>query len=245
MLVRLLALLLGIAAICGGVAWSGGPYGDAIAFRHAPDCPQLSRARDCIGSESGTIVGTDTYETTGTSSGTEPPDPPVTHYQVKVRRASGATVSYDVGFEFYQAAGKNTPVQLRLWRGDVVGLSFGGHSQRLQPPSEGTLFWTLALAWAGVGMVLWSAIGDGRPYGLVGIAGFRVAGWMFIWLANQWVLDTIVLGDPFSWFDVVFSIFGTAIGLVFVVTATDGFPRFRRRRSASPGPRDRWRKRHW
>lgn len=227
---------------------SGGPYHDAIAFRNARDCPGLSQAAVCIGHETGTIVATDTYETTGTSNGTEPPDPPVTHYQVKVRRASGSTVSYDVGFGFYQAAQKNTPVKLRVWRGDVVGLSFDGHSQRLPPPSEGTLFWTLALAWAGVGMVLWSAIGDGKPYGLVGILGFRVFGWMFVWLVNQWILDTVVLGESYDWFDVVFSVFGTAIGLTFVVTATDGLPRLsrlRRRRSASPRPQDRSRTRRW
>ena len=102
------------------------------------------------------------------------------------------------------------------WRGEVVGITVRGESDDLGPSSVGALTLTLLVAWAGAGLVLWSALGDGRFRGFPG-RWMRTFAWMFLGL---WTLAPAgyIVASGVGWGTAVaagFWLFGLAVIVPF------------------------------
>ncbi|WP_163506675.1 hypothetical protein [Fodinicola acaciae] len=235
--VRVVALLLGIVAIAIAVSvqLSRGPVQGVLAYRRAPDCAAGSEKAGCLGFEAGRIVDKDTYETGGGGgSATDPPDPPVTHYEVTIRRVSGTTETKEVDFGFYDAVKSGDAARLRVWQGAIVRVSAAGHEQSFQAPASTALVWTLLVGWLGAGLLLWVVVGGGALGSLFGPLGFRVVGWIFLGLVLSWIPD-VVLGAGYGFWDwfwrMAFTLFAGGIAVAFMVagdTYYDGEPLYRR-----------------
>jgi hypothetical protein len=215
--VRAVALLVGVVAIVSAALWSVGPYRDATAFRHAYLCPggsptPASATRGCVAREIGSVTGRHTYETSdsdGDGSTSEE-----THYTVSYQRASGMTESQEVVGSVYDAARPGARADLETWRGAVVWITVAGRSDGFDPPTVDILTYTAQLGWAGLGLVLWFLVGDGTLAHLFGNGGLRPLGWIMFgfWtvLAVQHALTDELSTSDYVWGPVLW-IFGLAL----------------------------------
>ncbi|MFF0198880.1 hypothetical protein ACFYT5_38875 [Streptomyces anulatus] len=200
---RCCGLLLGLLVIWTGVQLVGDPYRQTVEFRRAEACPSGSpEGSDCIGRETGRVVRKRTYTTTTTThdgaTGTTSTHTS-THRELSLRRALGQIETHDTSIGLYNAARRGSRADLDIWHGEVVGIAVRGHRDQLSPSSAGSLLWTLLVAWAGAGLVLWSALGDGRLRGLFGWGGMRAFAWLFLGIWTLWPTSEIVAHGASAW----------------------------------------------
>lgn len=169
-IVRCCAMLLALAAVWTGLDLAREPYRETVRFRHAEACPRGAKTSECIGPETGRVVDKNrSVDSDGDAD-----------YSVSVERASGGTEAYDVSHELYTAAERGSPAHLKIWHGEVVGITVGGTSDDLDPSSVGSLLAALLVVWAGAGLVSWSLLGGGRFRVLFGWMGMRAFAWMLL-----------------------------------------------------------------
>lgn len=166
-----------------------GPYRDLSALRNAAPCPPAAAHTSvaCIADQPGRVEGASTY-TTSYISGVDGHQSYTTHYTLKISRAGGAVTQVEVGSPLYNVARPGTDVALRTWHDQVIQVSAGGKTSVLVLPSDTSLTWALMLAWAGVGLLLWSLFGRAERERRTMFGKFDIfaLGWMFlgIWTLN-------------------------------------------------------------
>jgi hypothetical protein len=220
---RCCALLFGLAVIWIGVDLAAKPYRETVLFRHAEPCAHRSvtqEASDCIGRETGRVTDKDTRTE---SSGTTDSETTTTVYELSIKRSSGKTETHEIDSALYDAARRGSRADLETWRGEVVGITVRGESDDLSPSSVGALTLSLLVAWAGAGLVLWSALGDGRFRGFPG-GWMRTFAWMFLGL---WTLAPAgyIVASGVGWETAVavgFWLFGLAVIVPFFSDGRDG-----------------------
>jgi hypothetical protein len=175
---RWIVAALGLVVLAVALIGAAGPFQQTQEFRAAVQC---DRGRDdCFGNEAGSVVARRTYTTTSstTDANGHTSTTSTTHYEVTWRRADGTEHARDVSPEFYDKAEEGQPANLRIWRGDVVGLEVMGASQWFLPESGRALGYWLFLAHFGLGVLLWGLI-FGWWDGFFMLA-FRLFAWMFL-----------------------------------------------------------------
>ena len=108
----------------------------------------------------------------------------------------------------YDEAGTGARAEVRLWRGEVVGLRVAGHTHAYAPSSEkGVLPW-LALGCLGAATGAWAVV-SGR---LSRLLAFPTLGWLFVAFGVGWLGSMALLGGhPLVWgFAIVWT--GFAVG---------------------------------
>lgn len=175
---RWILVAVGLAVIAVALLGAAGPFRQTQEFRAAVQCDR--GPDDCFGDEPGSVVGRRTYTTTSTSTDADghTSTTTTTHYEVSWQRANGERQSRDVSPDFYDKAEEGQPAELRVWRGEVVGLEVMGATQWFLPESGHTLGYWLYLAHFGLGVLLWGLI-FGWWDGLFMLA-FRLFCWMFL-----------------------------------------------------------------
>lgn len=188
---RVAAAVLGLLALIIGLWLAYDPYRDISAFRNAAPCPTATAhpAVTCIADQPGRVEGASTY-TTSYVSGVDGHQSYTTHYTLKISRAGEAVTQLEVGADLYKVARPGTDVALRTWHDHVIQVSAGGKTSVLSLPSDTSLTWALMLAWAGLGLLLWSLFGRAERerrtlFGKLGIFAF---GWMFL---GFWTLNLV------------------------------------------------------
>ncbi|MFI6847528.1 hypothetical protein OG535_34970 [Kitasatospora sp. NBC_00085] len=222
-IVRCCAALLGLAAIWAGVDLAGEPYRNSVQFRYAKPCPSGSPAggqQDCIGHETGQVVDKDTSTRTKTTGTTDTSSTTTeTVYQLSVRRASGAVETIEVGGALFGGAERGAGAELETWYGEVVGVTVDGKRDTMTPSSTNALMWDLLVAWIGLGVVLWSALGGGSAHAFFGTLGTRAFAWVWFGLWTLWPVTGIVAGGA-SWprlaFSALFWLFGAVVAMQFL-----------------------------
>lgn len=165
---------IGAAIVAGAIVGGAGPLQQTQSFHRAVGCD------DCFGTDRGSITARETYTTTSTSTDangnsntrTE------THYEITWRRSDGSTQSRDVSKNFYDKATEGQPADLRIWRGEVVGVEVMGATERFLPGSSRTLVYWIYLGFLGLGVLLWGLL-FGWWDGLFMLA-YRTFAWMFL-----------------------------------------------------------------
>lgn len=175
---RWIVVAIGLAVLVGALAGAAEPYGRTSEFRQVVACEEHGGA--CFDHETASIVERHTYTTTSTQNDANgvPTTTTTTHYEVTWQRADGSRQGRDVAASFYDAAREGQPSELRLWRGEVVGVQVAGADQRFVPESGTALGWWLLLAFLGLGVLLWGLLlgwWDG-----VFLLLFRTFAWMFM-----------------------------------------------------------------
>ncbi|WP_210588262.1 hypothetical protein [Streptomyces sp. GESEQ-35] len=184
---RLVGFVLAAGALMVGAYLSWGPFQDLRAYQRAQSCgaAEAARTADCVGQETGEVAQKDSYEEGDKES-------KQTIYELTVRRASGSFEMHQVHSEVYSAAQVGIEADLKIWHGRVVEIAVGAETFELTPMGA-DLAWRLGLLWAGLGLLLWSLLGNG------GLGYFawdlfpKVFGWAFA-AVGLWKLGTEVMG---------------------------------------------------
>jgi len=146
--------VFGLGVLAVGVAGSADPYHEVRRFRGVVACERS--VGDCFAREQGSIVDRDTYTTTHTDS--DGNTSITTHYEVTWRRADGSRETREVSKGFYDKARPGRPVTLSLWCGEVVKAEVEGSTEWFLPsPGKRLILW-LAVAYTGLGIVLWGLV---------------------------------------------------------------------------------------
>ncbi|MBO0876731.1 MAG: hypothetical protein J2P19_25420, partial [Pseudonocardia sp.] len=227
--------VLGLLALIVGLWLAYDPYQDISAFRSAAPCPLATAdpSVTCIADQPGRVEGASTY-TTSDISGVDGHQSFTTHYTLKISRAGGALTRLEVGSDLYKVARPGTDVALRTWHDHVIQVSAGGRTSVLSLPSDSSLTWAFMLAWAGLGLLLWSLFGraERERRALFGKLGILAFGWMFLgfWTQN-------LVARPLSLWSITapWALALSGFMLVFGWMVTAGF--FRREETESTGSR--------
>ncbi|QFQ98963.1 hypothetical protein F9278_25560 [Streptomyces phaeolivaceus] len=172
---RLIGFLLAATALVAGLYLSLAPYQDLRAYQRAQPCVTTvedATTADCISQETGRVAQKDAYE-----EGSK--DQKKTVYKLVVERASGSFEAFEVDGEVYSAAQEGSAAALKTWHGRVIEIAVGEEVFELAPMGV-DFAWRIGLAWAGLGLLLWSLLGDRRFGRFYGLSVFRVAGWGWI-----------------------------------------------------------------
>ncbi len=202
---RALLVLLGLGVTVLGIVRAAGPFHDVREFRTLVDC---ERRAECFDRAPGTIVGRDTYTTTSTDG--DGHTTTSTHYEVTWEDAGGRRSTKDVSNAFYRAVREGTPAELRLWRGDVVGLKVDGGEQWFLPSVGYALAGWLFLAAMGFGVLAWGLLfgwWDGW---------FHLCFRLFCWVFFTVVLLGSAVGVLAYGFDSGWALVRDVLGFLFV-----------------------------
>uniref|UniRef100_A0AAU1ZZW3 Uncharacterized protein n=1 Tax=Streptomyces sp. NBC_00093 TaxID=2975649 RepID=A0AAU1ZZW3_9ACTN len=213
---RLIGFLLAAVALVAGTRLSLAPYQDLRAYQRAQPCVTTVKdvtTADCISAETGKVTQKDTYE-----EGTN--DNKRTVYELVVARASGSFETHEVDGEIYSAAQEGKAANLKTWHDRVVEIAVGEEAFEL-PPMGTDFAWRIGLAWAGLGLLIWSLLGNGKPGDpdLNGEIVTRILGWGAIGYCF-WQIAKEVMGrgsvDPVA---VAGAAFGLLVGAGFLFLA--------------------------
>ncbi|WP_030231662.1 hypothetical protein [Streptomyces sp. NRRL S-350] len=187
----LLLLVAGAATAALGFSWFVDAYHESGAYLTAPSCgtAEAVPGADCLRHEAGKVRAGRVD-----NSGDSP------SYELTVSRESAPSGTYTVGKAFYDDVEIGTDVELAVWRGRVVVVSYHGH--RADNPST---YWLTSLKVAllvGLGSAL-TAYGVTLPRG--GAVGSPAMGAAFVvvfaffgsllFLSTQWPF-AVTLGVP-------------------------------------------------
>ena len=194
------AFVVGLALIAGGLALGAAPYADRRAFDRAPYCatPPSAGPSRCVERVPMTVITRSTYTTQDPDppdpNWPPPPPPPqpptgpfgmasrpakgprveaastTTHYQLTVRTADGQRHRFDVGHGIYKVAKPGVTGTAAMWRGRLVRLRIGSHSDDVWSYSRLEISWLIV--WTGVMLIVGLALPLAAPP-----FGLAVAGW--------------------------------------------------------------------
>ncbi|MDJ0385960.1 hypothetical protein [Streptomyces sp. G-G2] len=145
-----------------------------VAYRQAPVCADDG----CVQAAAGEVRDRDTGErctSTATSAGgASGGESCSTSYSLRIVWPGGSQW-LEVGPEAYAEARTGERAQLRIWKGQVVGLDVLGHSRAYPPASQTDLGPPLILVWLAFGVAGWAVL-SGRavtllPLGFAGLMG--------------------------------------------------------------------------
>ncbi|MBB1245957.1 hypothetical protein GL263_20730 [Streptomyces durbertensis] len=160
--VRLLVLLLGAMLLTLAVGQVDRPYRETVAYAGAGPCPPSASTaaappqRPCLDSLTAEVLDKERTYRSGPHGGD-------TTHRVKLLLPSGDTVWRKVGKPVYEVAERGGHAELTVWRGRTVGVAVDGEYSGSSPNAARELAMWALLGWSGAGLVLWSALGDGRP----------------------------------------------------------------------------------
>lgn len=142
----------------------------------------------------------------------------------------------EVGSDLYRVARPGTDVALRTWHDHVIQVSAGGKTSVLSLPSDSSLTWAFMLAWAGLGLLLWSLFSraEGERRTLFGKLGILAFGWMFV---GFWTLN--LLARPLSLWSITAPWALIVYGFMFVIGGIVAAGFFRRDEPGGRRPRGR------
>jgi hypothetical protein len=174
---RWLVVALGLGVLVVAFTCAAEPYRQTRQYHEAVAC---ERGADCFDREPVTVVGRRTYTTTTTHTDADghPSTTTTTHYELTWQRADGSRQDRDVSSSLYEKARDGLPADLRLWRGEVVGVHVMGAEQWFLPEAGESLGYWLYLAFFGLGVLLWGLL-FGWWDGFF-LLGFRAFAWMFM-----------------------------------------------------------------
>ncbi|WP_329376003.1 energy-coupling factor transporter transmembrane protein EcfT [Streptomyces sp. NBC_01351] len=187
-LLGLVVLAVGLGGLLSAQAIVDG-YRKTVVYQQAPVCEgdgcvqaRTGEVRDRVTGERCTSNGTNTGATGGETC--------TTTYSLKVVW-SGRSQWLEVGAEAYTEAGTGERAQLRLWKGQVVGLEVLGHSRRYPPASQTDMWPSMALAWLALGVASW-ALASGRVITLLPM-GF---GWFMVSILIFMIGPDVLMWSP-------------------------------------------------
>jgi hypothetical protein len=236
---RWVALGAGLVFVVAGLLLGRGPYEDRRAFERAGYCaePRFGGV-GCVLRMPMTVLSRSTYTTEDPDPNwppqpppqPPPPPPPIpgpfriapgvlpmsttTHYKVTIRTQDGRRHTYEVNPGLYDAARPGVAGVADVWRGRVVRLRVGAHSD------DEWSYWSLGGAWVLGWLGLMLVVGWGLPLADPPVA-FVIGGWG----AGVVLFAVLHTWHPAPWFvPVLFA------GSLLVVRAT----------MTVAGPRHRW-----
>ncbi|MEU9044740.1 MULTISPECIES: hypothetical protein [unclassified Kitasatospora] len=117
-LARGLLLLAGLATVFVAFSWFVGGYRSVDAYLAAPDCGTAAAAPGaaCVRHETGKVTA-GKVDNSGDS----------TSYELTVARETARSHTFDVGEAFYDEVAIGTDVDLKIWNGRAVEVSWHGH----------------------------------------------------------------------------------------------------------------------
>lgn len=198
--------MIGLVLLVIGFDTAGEPFRQVREFRAVVTCEE--RGRDCFGHEAGLIVNRHTYTTTTTHTDANghTTTTTTTHYEITWQRADGTRQTREISPGFYDAVEQNQPADLRVWRGEVIGIEVPGGAEWFLPHPGNRLIWCLYLAALGLGVLLWGLFGwwDGWF-----MAIWRFGAWSFAWLPLLSLTSYLVsYGPSFELGETIVSVIG-------------------------------------
>lgn len=223
--IRVLAVLAaGWAALtCGQRVVDA--YGSTMDYRDAPVCAAGSDDDGCVRRVPGTVLdrrtGVECTETgSGTTAGGETHGGGTGGSTTTCRRYHDVEVEWPgrtewlgVAGEAYEKAGKGDRAEVRLWRGEAVGLKVAGHTIAYAPDSEEDVSRWLVAGFLAAVVCLWAAVSGRFPASFM----FSGTGWLFVAVGVGWIGSLILLGGHFlTW---VFALVWMGFVTVWTVNA--------------------------
>lgn len=201
---RWVTLLVGVAMLVVGLSAAYGPFERSREFRRAMEC-------DCFDREAATIVARRVHTTTSIvtdpNGGQYAHD--VTHYELTWQRPGGGRTVRDVSADVYDRTSDGGQVDLRTWRGEVVGVGAAGAVHWFLPEPGRRLVTWFWVAWFGLGALLWAVL-FGWWDGFAWVGG-RLLAWAFL----AWVLSKVGSEAVVEGFDTGWALVGDVAGLLF------------------------------
>ncbi|GAB7184027.1 hypothetical protein ATKI12_3858 [Kitasatospora sp. Ki12] len=142
-LARGLLVLAGLATVAAGFGWFVATYHEMAAHRTAPVCGAAGTAPGtaCVRHETGKVRAL-TYKETSDS----------TTYKMTVGREEAPAHTLEVGEAFYDEAQVGTDVDLKVWNGRVIEVSWHGHRATVRSTPVLTSFELALLIGAGTAL---------------------------------------------------------------------------------------------
>ncbi|MFC5664851.1 hypothetical protein ACFP3U_17915 [Kitasatospora misakiensis] len=179
-----LFLLTGLATTVLGFTWFVDGYHAVGAHRHAPACGTAAATpgTDCVLHESGKVTARKVNRNEDSTT-----------YSLTVTREKAPKHTYDVGKAFYNDAKVGTDVDLAIFRGRVVELSYHGHRAENPITPWLTSFKVALLAGLGTlltahGLTWWRSGANSVPVVAGGFTAFVSFFGALVLMSTQWAL---------------------------------------------------------
>ncbi|MFJ8634178.1 hypothetical protein [Streptomyces sp. NPDC093568] len=184
---RRIGFAVAVVALVLGTYLSWEPLEDLRAYQRAQVCAvtEAATTEDCVGQETGEVAQKDSYEEGDKET-------KQTIYELTVRRDSGSFETHRVDSEVYSAAEVGREAGFTIWRDRVVEIAVQEETFELTPMGA-DLAWRLAVLWVGLGLLMWSLLGNGE----LGEFGWQIFGRAFGWAfagGGLWKIGTEVMG---------------------------------------------------
>ncbi|MBT2444780.1 hypothetical protein J7E93_32735 [Streptomyces sp. ISL-36] len=210
----LLVLVAGLGVLfCGQQILEG--YRTTMVYRDAPVCEGQGCVRTAVGTVTGRKTGEHcTSDTSGGAAGTTGGGGTTcTRYYRAEVEWPGRTASLSVDSDTYDEVRAGDRAELRIWRGEVVGLLVRGHNHSYPPSSQSGVGPWLALASLILATGVWGAV-SGRPSRLLAFPNF---GWLFVAIGIGWLGSMALFGGHvLVW---AFAILWTGFAVFWIVGA--------------------------
>lgn len=187
-LLGLVVLVAGLGGLLSAQAIVDG-YRATVVYQRAPVC----EGEGCVQARTGEVRDRATGErctSNGTSTGATGGETCTTTYSLKVVWP-GRSQWLEVGGEAYTEARTGERAQLRVWKGQVVGLEVLGHSRTYPPASQTDMRPSMLLAWLALGVAAW-ALASGRVITLLPM-GF---GWFMVSVLLLMIGPDVLMWSP-------------------------------------------------
>ncbi|MFD5265349.1 hypothetical protein [Streptomyces sp. NPDC058335] len=212
----MLMFLVAVAGLVLCVDRTGLRHPAVVTYKNAPLCPvgtPWESAHDCVARTSGEVMARDSSESCTTDSNGHTSC--TTSYSMDVR-FDGRTQSLGVAKDTYDDTARGDRAELRIWRGEVVRMVVGGHTEGYLTSSEWALAGWLILGWALLaaawlalfGLWLYPLLGGWLvltvpyltvAYNLLGLNPMGVVGWSVtalftvagVWITGRTLTSTI------------------------------------------------------
>ncbi|MCG6494126.1 hypothetical protein [Kitasatospora sp. A2-31] len=189
-LIQAVFLLAGLATTVLGFTWFVEGYDVVGAYRHAPVCGTAAATpgTDCLLHETGKVTARFVHRGEEDS------------YELTVARETAPERDHSVGKAFYDAAQVGVDVDLSVFRGRVVELSYRGHRAEDMITPWLTAFKVALLAGLGSaltaqGAAWWRSGLQALPFGIAVFVVFSAFFVALLLMSAQWPL-AVTLGVP-------------------------------------------------
>ncbi|MEV7775050.1 hypothetical protein [Kitasatospora sp. NPDC086791] len=190
-LARCLLVVVGLAAVVVGFGWFLDTFRSVDAYRTAPVCgtPAAAPGTPCVRRETGKVTARN-IDSGGDSNS----------YLLTVARETGPAHTFNVGQAFYDEAGIGTDVDLKVWNGRAVEVSWHGHRAAPRDIPFRTSLKLSLLIGAGSAVTVYGLAwprGGGRAVPPLAAVPITLSSFIggFVLFAAQWPL-VITLGVP-------------------------------------------------
>ncbi|WP_431951916.1 hypothetical protein [Nocardia lijiangensis] len=133
-----------------------GPYTQTNQLVHVMNCDD---GMNCTEDRDVSVVGRRTYTTTRPSGASSTESPLTdTNYEITWAQPDGSLQAHAVSNDLYDVAHEGQPVTLRMWHGEIIGVTAGTVTDWFIPKAVASLAFWVTLGVLGAALLAWGLL---------------------------------------------------------------------------------------